>query len=479
MANAVEALVQEIERLQLMSSRDVAAMRARWFKPGRADMEDKAKFVAWLKTNSFVSDFALGFLENQQADLLAWNQYRIRDQVKSGPLAGAYVATDPLQKLVDIQVLGNETAQNPERLQSLQKVIDHAIRLDHPHVCRIREFSKAHDRYFVVREHYDAESLADVLKRRGRLATERAVRIFALASEGLRALHEHQLPGGALTPDCILLTAIGAGEKRQRSVRVLIANVRAGLFDSGAIQPRGKSTASYDIPRDLGLVAIPDEQSSQPVLRPEDDVLRLGRTFYRALTGMDPYPNLGVGDAPRHPARPLAELSPETPALLAQLVDDMIAVDPAARPKNAGHVAKALRIVLQSGEIEKGAHVEEKVIMPRSPAQLAAPADEEEGHIEDTESDDEEHHETRPKDAVGAAIAATGEFWQEFRPGPRELIYLAAGSLGTILLILMIELFSGLRFVHLVLLGTGAAISLFVERLMHWYEGRSSSRARA
>jgi serine/threonine protein kinase len=462
MSQTVEQLCAAIERYQLTSSRDLAAVRSRWFKPDRKDQADPAKFCQWLRSNRFLSDFALEHLLQGKANELVLNQYRVHDQLKTGPLAGAYVAADPLDRPVVIQVFSSGVMSNPTQAQHVRQLVQQLIALNHPHVCRILDAGEAGGRYYIVREHYDSESLANILQKRGKLPADRAAGIIALACEGLRALHERHLPGGALTPDCVLLTAAGKGPRAARSVRILIGAARKDLFDPSAL---GRPEAGSG--DDLELM----DGSGDPTLLPgpEVDVLRLGRTFYRTLTGRDPFP----GDQwprPSRPAAPLREVAPEVPEMLAQVVEQMIDVDPAKRARNAGHLAKALRVFLKAEEESKETRHEEQVVLSPPASPQSAPAAE-------SEEEEEEEPPRRPRRA-GPREGAVGkllDLWDDYKPQQREWVFLAAGALSMIAVILVITIFTGIHFAHIACLATGAAVAFFVERFIRWREKQAPS----
>ncbi len=60
--------------------------------------------------------------------------------------------------------------------------------------------------------------------------------------------------------------------------------------------------------------------------------------------------------------------------------------------------------------------------------------------------------------------------WEELRPTQRDLVFLALGATAVIVLVLFLNLLTGIHFVNLVCLLTGGALSFFVERLLHLRE---------
>jgi len=55
--------------------------------------------------------------------------------------------------------------------------------------------------------------------------------------------------------------------------------------------------------------------------------------------------------------------------------------------------------------------------------------------------------------------------WQELRPQPRDWLFLSVGAAAVILGVLFLALLTGFRFINLVCLLAGGALSFFVERL--------------
>jgi hypothetical protein len=194
----------------------------------------------------------------------------------------------------------------------------------------------------------------------------------------------------------------------------------------------------------------------------KDDLFRLGVLFYRALTGQLPF----AADTPGR-AVSVSQLAPEVPSLLAHLVESLIDPDPAQRPTAPSRVAKSLRVFLSSEEEAQHGHPEDHLPPPHAvPDSVPAP----EGAVAGQES---------LAAPAGAAGQSAGEgtlalqwkaLWEELRPSQRDLVFLALGAAGVIVLVLLLNLLTGIRFVNLVCLLTGGALSFFVERLLHWRE---------
>src|SRR5262249_41777960 len=200
-------------------------------------------------------------------------------------------------------------------------------------------------RLYLVREDDEGVTLAEGLAKRSRLQPDHAARLFALAFAGLQALHEKQVQGGDLSPESLILATTG---KKGRIVKILRPGMPGGLFTPG-------KTSAEIVPH------------LRPLARPEDDLFRLGQTFYQALTGQPSQAKPAGGTA----ARPVRELAPDVPDLLAEAVEQLLSPDLSARPRAASRIAKTLRVYLASAEEAKESRAEEEVVSPMEVAQAA------------------------------------------------------------------------------------------------------------
>src|SRR4029434_2911409 len=104
-SKSVEEMCQLIEQYKLMTSKDYATMRGRWFRPDRKEVADAEEFRKWLVLNRYLTEFVAKVLSGRKSVQLVLNQYRLQDQMISGPMAGSYLAIDSLDRHVTIEVL--------------------------------------------------------------------------------------------------------------------------------------------------------------------------------------------------------------------------------------------------------------------------------------------------------------------------------------------------------------------------------------
>jgi twitching motility protein PilT len=348
----VDDLLSQIEKLQLMPAKELAAMKGRWFRPGRQEADDAARFCEWLRVNNYMTDFVISVLARGKADWLILNHYRVTDLLRSGAQAGDFLATDPLDRVVRLQIVSPSAGHGPDWYEKFRLVVQRLMNVHHPGVARVLDLGQARGVDYLVSEFVQGESLEEVLKKRGKLPWALAARIFAIVFDAVGALHQNGVGAGEASGEHLIFASAdkSAGSK---TVRLVNAGFPRHFFDSSALgigephaeQPR--RTARKD---DVILDAAP---------RAEEDIYRLGLLFYRSITSHEESALTRSGTG-RSPVR---QTAPDVPSMLADLMDSLVDAVPANRPKSAAAVAKSLRVLLKSEEEASQARVEEKVVV--------------------------------------------------------------------------------------------------------------------
>lgn len=423
-------LWETIERLHLLSTGETSRVKTRWFRPDRQGADDVTQFERWLVTNNFLTKYAIEEIAEGRAENLRLGQYLLLEPCKAGSHVGSFLASDTLGRKVLLDLVDEKLATDPDLVRAFEAAAERAMSVQHVNVNRILDFGQAHGRLYLVREDDQGMTLAEVLARRNRVQADNAARGFALAFAGLQALHDKQVQGGDLTPECLLLATTG---KKGRIVKIMRPGMPGALFS-------GSTSPAQLIPQ------------LRPLARPEDDLFRMGQTFYQALTGQSSNAELAGGSS----VKPVRDLAPEVPELLAETVEQLISPDLSARPRAASRVAKTLRVYLASAEESRETRAEEEIASPNEAPQQAPVL---------AVMEEEEPSEAK----FGKAPANAGRFaelWAEFGPKQRDWLFLAGGASGIIVLILLAHLITGIHFINIVCLITGAALSFLAERML-------------
>jgi serine/threonine protein kinase len=355
----VENLCGLIMRSKLLPPDEVRALHQRWaglFKDGAAAAPPA--FLRWLVANGHLTEYQANLIARGQADDFFLNQYRILDRLGRGRMAGVYKAVHQLGQVVAIKVLPPSRAKDPPTLARFQREARMAVKLKHPNVVRSFQVGEANGLHYLVMEYLDGETLDETLQRRKRLPPQEAVRVVHQALGGLQHVHEQGLVHRDLKPaNLMLVPARQPGEPDTTltgTVKILDIGLGRELFDES-----GRAAA-----RDLQLTGEGVLLGTPEYLAPEQardphrtdvraDIYSLGCVLYHCLAGQPPFPDSNaLNQMIRHatePPRPLKELNPAVPDGLQQIVNWMLAKDPAQRYPTPERAAQALQVFLSAG----------------------------------------------------------------------------------------------------------------------------------
>jgi serine/threonine protein kinase len=266
-------------------------------------------------------------------------------------MAGVYEAVHPQGLAVAIKVLPPARVADATALARFQREARLAMRLRHPNVIRTFEAGEHHGTHFLVMELLQGETLKDVLLRRGRLPVVEGVRLLYQTLLGLQHIHEQGMVHRDLEPANLMLLPGAADEgdtTRNSTVKILDIGLGRALFDDGA---GGNLTSTGD---QLGtpLYCAPEQTRDARQADIRSDIYSLGCVLYHTLAGNPPFEDKGpvrlmLSHANEPPPR-LARLNLGEPPGLQEVLDCMLAKDPALRFPTPGQAAQELRRFLMS-----------------------------------------------------------------------------------------------------------------------------------
>ena len=206
------------------------------------------------------------------ADDLFADRYRLENRLGVGGMSTVQLAFDTrLERYVAVKLLAEHLAEDASFVQRFKREALAAARLVHPNVVQVFDFGLDDEtnRNFIVMEHVDGQSCAEILKEHGALDPRDAVDILEQASRGLDYAHRNGVVHRDVKPGNLLRSHEGV-------VKLADFGIAKAAEDS-EITKAGSvlGTAAYLSP----------EQARGEKAGPPADLYALGVVSYQLLTG--------------------------------------------------------------------------------------------------------------------------------------------------------------------------------------------------
>ena len=275
--------------------------------------------------------------------------YRVLEELGAGGMGTVYRAEDlRLQRPVALKVLSADLLCEPAALEWFKREARVAAGLNHPNICTIHDVGDDAGRPFIVMELLEGASLRELLHA-GRLPREQVLNLGIGIAEALEAAHAQRIIHRDLKPANVIVSSDG------RHAKVLDFGLAQLLSDHPRGRPATPGSEADPTPSVLTLSRVgagtaayvsPEQARGEP-LDERTDVFSFGAVLYEMATGQRAFPGAtpaAVFDAVLNRA-PLAaaELNPELPAELVDVITRALEKDREARYATAAGLAFDLR----------------------------------------------------------------------------------------------------------------------------------------
>jgi serine/threonine-protein kinase len=254
-------------------------------------------------------------------------RYRLVSLLGRGGMGEVYRADDlTLDQTVALKFLPAGVAADSDRLAQFHTELRIARQVSHKNVCRLYDLGDHEGRRFLTMEYVDGEDLATLLRRIGRLPSDKAVDIARQLCAGIAAAHERGVLHRDLKPANVMIDGDG--------------NVR--ITDFGLAAAAGDVTAS----RAGTPQYMSPEQLTGGAATVKSDLYALGLVLFEMFTGKRVFEAktfnelLSLHDARTltNPSSMVRDLDPAVERVILRCLEH----DPAQRPGSALAVAAAL-----------------------------------------------------------------------------------------------------------------------------------------
>jgi serine/threonine protein kinase len=199
---------------------------------------------------------------------LLLGRYRIVGLLGRGGMGEVYRAEDlKLGQAVALKFLPIEVTRRPDRLTRFHQEVRLARQVSHPNVCRVHDIGETGGQLFLSMEYIDGEDLASLLRRIGRLPSDKALELAHQLCAGLAAAHDRKVLHRDLKPANVLIDGQG----------------RAHLADFGLASLADQGRTLIEIAGTPGYMA-PEQLEGREVTA-RTDVYALGLVLYEMFTG--------------------------------------------------------------------------------------------------------------------------------------------------------------------------------------------------
>ncbi|WP_067818895.1 serine/threonine-protein kinase [Nocardia inohanensis] len=270
--------------------------------------------------------------------------YRIERVLGAGGMGTVYLAKHPsLPRMDALKVLSAELSRNDEFRGRFQREANLVAGLDHPNIVSVHNRGEENGQLWIAMQYVEGTDASAEQKRDPAAMTPlRALRITAEIGRGLDYAHRKGLLHRDVKPANFLL-AISENEED-----------RALLADFGVAKSTEDATELTQTGSFVATIAYaPPEQLSGHSLDHRADIYSLACSFFKLLTGQNPYPAtqpalVMMGHLHEPPPRATA-LNPQLPQALDHVIAVAMAKDPAQRYNTCREFTDALTNALTPG----------------------------------------------------------------------------------------------------------------------------------
>jgi serine/threonine protein kinase/formylglycine-generating enzyme required for sulfatase activity len=269
---------------------------------------------------------------------IVFGNYVILDKLGQGGMGIVLKAEHTkMHRLVALKVLPDGALVSPRANQRFLREVEAAARLEHPNVVTAFDAGEANGKHFLAMQFVDGANLSEIVKNKGPMPVELAVRCIWQAAHGLAYAHQKGVIHRDIKPSNLILDSKG-------SVKVL--DLGLARLDSCELDAdKANLTNPGQIMGTVDFIA-PEQALSSKAADARSDIYSLGITLWYLLTGKAVY------DGDSLTARLLAHQQLPIPSLCAvcdeaspeleSVFQKMVAKDPDERYSSMTNVLRAL-----------------------------------------------------------------------------------------------------------------------------------------
>jgi serine/threonine-protein kinase len=268
------------------------------------------------------------------------DRYELHERIGRGGMADVFMARDLLlDRDVAVKILFPEHAVDPNFVERFRREAQSVAGLNHPNIVGVYDWGQTGNTYFMAMEFVKGRTLAEVLRRQGRLTARSAASVGGSIANALAYAHRNNVVHRDIKPANILMASNGDIKVVDFGIaRALDSAHDGGLTQDGAVM----GTATYFSP----------EQAKGDGLDLRSDLYSLGIVLYELVTGKPPFSGESalataykqVHDVPTR----MKDHAADVPPALEAIVSKCMAKEPTRRYATAEQLRDDFRYFLNN-----------------------------------------------------------------------------------------------------------------------------------
>ncbi|MGI9054907.1 MAG: serine/threonine-protein kinase, partial [Pyrinomonadaceae bacterium] len=291
-----------------------------------------AEAVSMFERKTFAADNkTTGEMKNGKfvAGTILENRYRIIGLLGKGGMGEVFRAEDlKLKQEVALKFLPDNFQKNEAALNRFIGEVRTARQVSHQNVCKVFDIGETNGKHFLSMEFVDGDDLSLLLRRIGRLPSDKAAEISRQICFGLHAIHDAGILHRDLKPANVIIDSRGKARITDFGIAGLEADISKEEIRVG--------TPAYMSP----------EQITGKEVTQKSDIYSLGLLLYEIFTGkqaikadsFDELVEKHKSETPTNPSVFVENIDP----IVEKIINRCLEKNPADRPKTALQVALAL-----------------------------------------------------------------------------------------------------------------------------------------
>jgi len=260
-------------------------------------------------------------------------RFEVRQEVGRGACGVVLRAYDSqLHRDVALKLLAPERLADPQSLARFQREATAVSRLKHAHLAGIYEIGELNGQPFLVMEWVEGRTLQALLKEKGALPLEEALRLFEQMTQAIDYAHKHELVHRDIKPANIMVNDQG----------------QATIVDFG-LATAADSVSVTETGTVLGtpLYMAPEQINGDPATS-RADLYALAVVFYEMVSGRPPFEgehmaSIIYSKVHKEPPR-LSDKAPSLGSSLDHVLTKALAREPDQRFESGKALLEALRV---------------------------------------------------------------------------------------------------------------------------------------